>query len=141
MQAQVEASWADLGTAVRIVLAVAGFATLVTACGIYFFSAYTTAQTLRDSAIRIALGATGGDVVSNHLRRYRAGVVAGIVLAAGLMAAARPILQRLDIAFAPPGLVTFGWAALAITAIAVFGLWMPLRRLRRIDPMLALRCE
>ncbi len=41
IQDQITLGAADLTTAVRLVLWVAGFATLITGCGLYFFSAYT----------------------------------------------------------------------------------------------------
>ena len=133
VQAQIGTAAADFVTAVRVVLGIAGFATLVTSCGLYFFSAYTAAQTLRDSAIRRALGAQTRDMVWSHLARYRLGLAGGAALGLGLLAWLAPRLETVGPIAVP---MRYGYvvAALAVLlAIALAGLCLPLRRVVRAD--------
>lgn len=124
---------ADLATAVRVVLWLAGFATLVTSCGLYFFSAYTAAQTVRDAAIRQALGATLTDLLRVHLTRYLAGAVAGICMGFALALGARPVMATMGIALAPMEPLSTAASVSVLALIALAGLCLPLRRLWRID--------
>ncbi|MES2692221.1 MAG: ABC transporter permease [Verrucomicrobiota bacterium] len=124
---------AELATAVRVVLWLAGFATAVTSCGLYFFSAYTAAQTTRDAAIRQALGATMADLLRAHLMRYALGAAVGVALGFALAWSARPVMAAAGIVLAPMDAVSITIAAAALAAIALAGLCLPLRRLRRLD--------
>lgn len=124
---------AELATAVRVVLWLAGFATLVTSCGLYFFSAYTAAQTTRDAAIRQALGATMPDLLRAHLARYAVGAAVGVALGFALAWGARPVMAAAGITLAPLEPVSVAIAATALAAIALAGLCLPLRRLWKLD--------
>lgn len=124
---------AELATAVRVVLWLAGFATLVTSCGLYFFSAYTAAQTTRDAAIRQALGATMPDLLRAHLARYMVGAVVGIALGFALAWAARPVMAAAGIKLAPLKPLSVVVAVASLAAIALAGLCLPLRRLWKLD--------
>jgi len=130
---QIDLASADLLSAVRLVLWVAAFALFVTGGGLYFFSAYTASQNLRDSAIRLALGARSGDLLAAHLRTYRPGLVGGAVLAAALLAAVRPIFHQLNTAAEPPGILVAFLASIPLLAIALGGLYAPLIRVGRLD--------
>ena len=124
---------ADLGVAVRIVFWIAGFATLVTSCGLYFFSAYTAAETLRDSAVRRALGAQSKHLVFAHLGRYRAALGGGLVLGLGLLLGVEPLLKHLGVAAIPLTVGSSAAAAALLLAIALAGLCAPLRKILRVD--------
>jgi len=124
---------ADLATAVRVVLWLAGFATLVTSCGLSFFSAYTAAQTMRDAAIRQALGATVPDLLRVHLKRYLPGAVLGIALGFALTWGARPVMSTVGIALAPMEPSSVAVAVVAVVTIALAGLCLPFYKLWRLD--------
>ncbi len=124
---------ADLATAVRVVLWLAGFATLVTSCGLSFFSAYTAAQTLRDAAIRQALGATLPHLMRAHLTRYLKGAVFGIVLGFALTWSARPVMAAVGIVLAPMDPLSVAVAFAALITIVLAGLCLPLYKFWRLD--------
>lgn len=130
---QVEKSRLDVRMAVRIALVIAGIAAVVVGFGLYFFSAYTAAQLLRQSAIRLAIGASPGRVVWEHLRRYRWALLAGTFLGCALLRAAVALSDLVAIksgaAAVESGAVTFAF----VTMIALIGLCLPLRALYRLQ--------
>jgi putative ABC transport system permease protein len=129
----VAASRGDLETAARLASWVALLATAVIACGLYFFSAFTARQTLRDSALRMALGARPFDIVRQHLSRYGGGVLAGLLLGGFLVLAARPILERFQVDLRLPDVPYVILAAGFLVVVAFAGLCAPLRGLRQLD--------
>ena len=133
IQDQIDLASADLVTAVRLVLWVAGFATLVTGCGLYFFSAYTASQYIKDAAIRMALGAGPGDIILAHLARYRLAVLAGLAIGGLLLASAQPVFGQFDIEIGSPKFVLVAIAALPLVAIAIVGLCVPLRKIGSLN--------
>jgi len=124
---------ADLVTAVRVILSVAILAGIVTACGLYFFSAYTASQTRRETAVRQALGARPRHLVQAHAARYRVGVITGLLLAVGLLTAARFGVSQLAMPSAPLRWTQVVFGLLAVAAIGVLGLMLPLAKMLRSD--------
>jgi ABC-type lipoprotein release transport system permease subunit len=130
---QVRDSRSELVASSKVMLWVAILAGAITAIGIYSFSAFTAAQSVRDSAIRMALGARPGNILRVHVIRYRWGVLAGLAAGIGLSLAAGPLLQRLDITLQPLETATIAVAGSLLVIIALVGLCLPLRGLRRLD--------
>jgi putative ABC transport system permease protein len=109
--------------------------------GVYGVIAYSVAQRTRELAIRIALGATNGDVVALVLKR---GItLTAIGLAVGIPAAL--ILSRslgaLLYGVTAADLTTYVGVTLMLTLIAVAASYLPARRATRVDPAVALRSE
>lgn len=133
MADQVEKARLDVKMAVRIALVIAAIAALVVGFGLYFFSAYTAAQLLRQSAIRLAIGASPGRVVWEHLRRYRwalvAGTALGFVLSRGAVTLSDLIAIKSNVTAVQSGALAFAF----VTLIAFIGLCLPLRALYRLE--------
>jgi predicted permease len=114
---------------------------VLAAIGIYGLLAYTVARRTNEIGVRIALGATGGDVAGMVLRDALVTVIAG--LAIGIPAAlaarsvARSLIADLHVSVAPA--LAFGAAAMIV--VALVAAWFPARRAVRVDPMVALRHE
>lgn len=109
--------------------------------GVYSVFAYAAAQRNRELAVRVALGATPGDVVTlivkGGLAFSLAGIAAGL---AGAYAATR-LLETLLFGVTPTDLLTFVGVAVALLGVALVASYLPARRAAFVDPALALRAE
>ncbi len=114
---------------------------VIAAVGIYGVMAYVVAQRTNEIGVRMALGATRGNVVTMVLRR------AGALMAFGLL------IGGLGAWYLSAGLKTFlfevqpnyaGIFAAALAVLACAGLLasaLPARRAATVDPLIALRSE
>jgi putative ABC transport system permease protein len=114
---------------------------VIAAVGIYGVMAYVVAQRTNEIGVRMALGATRGNVVSMVLRR--AGVLMLLGLATGaagawyLSAGLKSFLFEVQ-----PNDVGIFAAALAVLASAgLLASALPARRAASVDPLIALRSE
>jgi putative ABC transport system permease protein len=121
--------------------AFAGLALLLALLGLYAVMTFLVAHRVREIGVRIALGATGGDVIrmtlSQAARLTACGVAIGLVLALALARAMEAGL--LGIVSSDIRLTAALAAALAVTALIAS--YVPARRAARVDPMIALRTE
>jgi predicted permease len=119
----------------------AGLSLILAVIGIYGVMAYSVNQRRRELGIRMALGASQGDVlrlvVRQGLRLTTMGVVVGL---AASFAASRLIATMLfDVS--PTDVVTFVAVPMMLALAALMASYIPARRATRIDPMVALRDE
>ena len=117
----------------------AGLAMVLAALGVYGVIAYAVSRRTSEIGIRMALGASTGNVLRLAIAQGLAPAVAG--LAIGLVAAV--LLTRLlsgllyDVAAVDPA--TFGGVALLLVIVALLAGWLPARRAARVNPAFALR--
>ena len=121
-------------------LAITAFLALaLAAAGVYGVISYVTSRRTREIGLRMALGATPGQVGRLVFRQgmQLAGVGTGIGLAAALVLARllRSVLTGLG--SGDPALVAL--AAAVVIAAAALACWVPAQRATRIDPASALR--
>ncbi|MEJ7811456.1 MAG: ABC transporter permease [Gemmatimonadaceae bacterium] len=109
------------------------------ALGVYGVVSFAVAQRTREIGIRVALGATRGDVLRLVVGQGVALAVAGG--AAGLLVAltATRVLRSLLYGVAPSDPVTFAAIALLLAAAVVAASWIPARRAAGTPPAVALR--
>jgi ABC-type antimicrobial peptide transport system permease subunit len=113
----------------------------MSAAGVYGVVSYTTSRRTQEIGIRMALGATPGDVFSLIFRQSFATAAIGLAIGA---CAAQPIMRALKSFLAG---MEFGYGAYLCAAAAVVALtagiacWIPARRATHADPMCALRQE
>ena len=121
--------------------AFAGAALLLAAVGLYGLISYTVAQRVPEIGVRLALGATPGQVgrlvLGQGLALAAGGVALGLV---GALAAAR-LLEGLLFSVSATDPTLYALLALLLLTIAALACYMPTRRAMRVQPMTALRAE
>jgi ABC-type antimicrobial peptide transport system permease subunit len=116
-------------------------ATLLAAVGLYGVLAYTVAQRTREIGLRMALGASQGQVRVMVLRQVGLmtliGGAIGLVLAIVLGDLAQSQLYQLK-GWDP---AVLGESAVALAVVALVAGFIPAHRASHVDPMSALRYE
>jgi hypothetical protein len=111
------------------------------ALGLYGLMAFLVTQRTREIAIRMALGASNGDVRSMILRQAgrlaMIGGTVGLALAAGISLLARSLL----VGVTPLDPLSFGGTATLFAIVLALAAWTPARRAAATDPARALRSE
>jgi predicted permease len=116
-------------------------ALLLAAVGIYGVISYAVTQRTKEIGVRIALGATGGDVLRLIVRRgvllALAGVGVGLLASLALTRLLRGLLY--GIGTLDP--LTLAGTALFLVAVASAASYLPARRAVRIEPTVTLRAD
>jgi len=119
----------------------AGIALLLAAVGIYGVVSYSVAQRVREMAIRLALGASPGDLLKLVIGKTMLIVLVGLALGGGAALALTRVLASLLYDTSPTDRVTWVVAGALLAAVALLACYIPARRAMRVDPMVALRYE
>lgn len=119
----------------------AGTALLLAIAGIYGVLSYSVARRTREMGVRIALGASVGNVLRLVLGQAMITAVVGVIL--GLTGAfiLMRFMQSLLFEVSATDPLTFAAIALMLLAVALLASYLPARRATRIDPNVALRYE
>jgi putative ABC transport system permease protein len=136
---------AEQTTGVRFSSALLGAFALValtlTMVGIYGVTAYTVTRQTRQVGIRMALGATRGDVLRLIVRGGATFIVAGLALGTLAALGLTRLLSSLIYGVTPTDPVTFAWVTAILATVALAACLIPAARATRIDPVVALRSE
>ena len=139
LQEQLERSTSPQMVALTLVGVLGGLALLLAAIGLYGVISYAVNQSTRELGLRIALGASAGDllrlVLSQGLVLITAGVVIGTTAALGLTRLMGNLLYKVS----PRDPVVFGSAFLVITISSFAAVLIPALRAAGTDPARALR--
>src|SRR5688572_11779437 len=118
-----------------------GMGMLLAAVGLYGTIAYHVGQRTQEIGVRMALGATAGDVIRDVLARGGRfalfGIGIGIVLGAGLA----QVLKAPRLGISPFDPITYAAVAGLLVAICLIASFVPARRATTVDPLIALRAE
>jgi predicted permease len=125
-----------------MLLAIFGISAVVLAAtGIYGVMAYAVSQRTREIGIRVALGASSGNVFGLMIRQtllmISIGVAGGIAGAFGLTRFLRNYLWQVS----PTDPFTFIAVSVGLVLIGLLACVVPTRRAVRVDPTVALRYE
>jgi putative ABC transport system permease protein len=118
-----------------------GIAAVLAAVGIYGVMANIVAQRTREIGIRIALGASAGEVLSLVVRQALALISVGLVLGlAGSFALTRILASALwGVTATDPA--TFAGVSVFLALVALAACFIPTRQAAAVDPVVALRNE
>jgi ABC-type antimicrobial peptide transport system permease subunit len=111
------------------------------AVGLYGVLSYGITCRTGEIAIRIAVGAQPGRVISMIIGETIGLVVAGLAIGAGLAYAAARLLNSRLYGVASQDPLTLALAAALLLFVAFSAAYLPARRASRLDPMAALRQE
>jgi len=139
MREQVERTTASQRIAVTMLIVFGGLALALAAIGLYGVIAATVAQSTRQLALRIALGADASHVRRFVLTRALAMTAAGLATGLACAVATTRLMGYLLYQVSPLDPSTFA-AAIAVVALAGLAACIaPVRRATRTDPIQALR--
>ncbi|MBV8632101.1 MAG: ABC transporter permease [Silvibacterium sp.] len=124
---------------VLLVSIFAEFGLLLATLGIYGVISYSVAQQTQEIGIRMALGATQGDVLRGVIRKTMFLAVTGIVLGTAASVIVARWIASMLFGTEPTDPATFAAMAVIMTVVALVAGYIPARRAARINPMVALR--
>jgi ABC-type antimicrobial peptide transport system permease subunit len=109
------------------------------AIGLYGLLAYTVTTRTNEIGVRMALGATTGDVTRMVLKGAFALVCAGLVVGVPLAVASQRVAASLVPGLAVKAAIPIGIAGAIMIAVALLAAFLPARRAARVQPVTALR--
>jgi putative ABC transport system permease protein len=116
----------------------AAVALVIAAVGIYGVVSYAVSQQTHEIGIRMALGATVGDVLGLFIRQGMTLAAVGIAIGlAGAWALTR-IMKGLLFGVSATDPLTFVVSALLLTVVAALACYLPARRAAKVDTIVAL---
>ena len=141
MQSLIDDSLADRRFIMFLLALTGGLALAMATAGVYGVATYVTSRRTHEIGIRIALGATRGNVEALIFRQgfvsAMIGLISGLAITLGSMRTLRAILPGFQYGNSGSLWIEIG----LVTLTAALGCLLPARRAAKIDPMLALRQE
>jgi putative ABC transport system permease protein len=126
-------------TVLLVVFAVV--ALLLAIAGVYGVMAYTVNQRVPEIGLRVALGASPGDVIGLVLREGAVLVVIGLAVGAALSYAGAQFISGLLFGVSARDPMVFAAVSVLVAIAALAACLVPGRRALKVDPLLALRSE
>jgi predicted permease len=124
-----------------LALGFGGLALVLAVVGLYGTLAYAVGRRTREIGLRLALGATRGEVLRLIVGEAARLVAWAFVVGLPFTVAVGYALRAFLFGVAPHDPATFVFSGLVLAAAAMTAAWVPARRAARIDPMTALRHE
>ncbi|HVD91981.1 MAG TPA: ABC transporter permease [Vicinamibacterales bacterium] len=126
---------------VMLLSGLGGLALLLAVIGIYGVVSYSVAQRTQEIGVRMALGATGRDVLRLVVGQAIALVVAGVAIGVGASLALGSVMRNLLFEVSAHDPSTLVAIAAVLTAVGITASAVPAMRATRVDPLVALRAE
>jgi putative ABC transport system permease protein len=119
----------------------AGLAVCLALAGVYGVMSYVVGQRANEIGLRMALGASPGEILRLVLRQALVLAGAGIVIGFAGAAAVTRLLTSILFGVKPTDPATYAAVIGIVLAAALLASYVPARRAMRVDPMVALRYE
>ena len=137
----VDASIATQRFAMRILGVFALIALVLAAIGIHAVMAHVVSQGTREIGIRLALGATGREIVGLVFRHGLIIAVIGIGVGFAGAAGLTRLMRSLIFGVEPVDAATYTAVGVLLGVIAACAILVPALRASRVDPVVSLRSE
>jgi len=124
-----------------VIAAFAGIALVLACVGINGVVAYFAAHRTQEIGVRMALGATRGEIARLFVRRAMGPAAVGLVAGIGLSLAASRLLRSQLYGVRPDDPLLYCASVVALLAPVLLAALLPALRAARMDPMQALRTE
>ncbi len=119
----------------------AGLAVCLALAGVYGVMSYVVGQRANEIGLRMALGASPGEILRLVLRQALVLAGVGIVIGFAGAAAVTRLLTSMLFGVKPTDPATYAAVIGIVLAAALLASYIPARRAMRVDPMVALRYE
>jgi putative ABC transport system permease protein len=141
LRALLDAALMTQATAMSMMTVFGVLALLLATIGIYGVVSYAVSQQTRELGVRLALGASPGDVLRLVLRRGLSLILLGTVIGgAGALGASRLLSDALY-GVTPSDAPTYAAGATLLILVGAAACYLPARRAMRLDPVVILRAE
>jgi len=132
--------WSN-GLNAGLFLIFAAIGLILAASGLYAVIAHSVRQHTQEIGVRIAMGATGADIMKMVFRLGMLPVGIGLMLGLAASFAVTPVLRSQLAGVSPFDPLALSVAIAVLVFTAFLGCWIPARRATRVDPVVALRHE
>jgi putative ABC transport system permease protein len=109
--------------------------------GVYSVASYAAVQRTHEIGIRMAIGATPGNILQMVLRQGFGIVSLGVILGLAAAFAGTRLLSDLFYGVTPSDPLTYAAVATLLLTVALLACWIPAHRATRVSPLVALRFE
>jgi predicted permease len=116
-------------------------ALVLAAVGLYSVMSYAVTQRTQEMGIRLALGASPGELRQMVVRSGMRVAAIGLAIGAAGAAAVSQLLTSLLNGISPTDPTTFAVVLVTLAGVAFLAAWIPARRASLVDPIVALRYE
>lgn len=137
----VQSTLRNAWTGAAVATGLATIALLLAVIGVFGVFSYLVEERRREIGIRLALGATKGEVRTALMRACRRPVIMGLALGLGLSILAGMALRGALFGLSPLDPVSYALVGLVLLLAAAGATAIPVRRALRVDPAVTLRAE
>ncbi len=125
----------------ELVMGFAMAALFLATLGLFSIASLSVAQRTRELGLRVALGASGNDLLRLELARTSALIAGGLGCGVTASVALAKVVAGFLYGVTPLSPLVYGAAVGALIVPAFVAAWVPARRAAKVDPMVALRYE
>ena len=119
----------------------AALALLLALAGVYGVQSYSVAQQTPEIGVRVAMGASGGQVLRRVVLQAMRPATLGVVVGLGGAWALSRFMETLLFEIQATDAGTYAGVAGVLVFAALLSAWVPARKAAKVDPVIAFRAE